>query len=442
MQLHRPGSQLRPRSERPIEFTTSALRRVLLILALTFGLAACAATPPSVPSAPQPLQVDTARLNEVVDWLEADVAKGRFPGAVVLVMRDGEVLLHQAVGWADKEHGVPMKVDSILPVASSTKLVTTVAALRLIEANRLHIMAPVASYLPELASLRVARKDADGNLTSETVPAARQPTVHDLMTHRAGFTYFFLPKNPLRDRYRELAIDRIDTDSATEMLNKLATLPLAFDPGTSFEYSIATDLLGHILERITAKPLDQILKELVLEPLKMHDTMFYVNGPALTRLARPFADDADQWVFDWLDVTQPPKRFSGGAGLASTTADYARVLQMMLHEGELDGVRLLSPATVRWAMSDQIGSLRGPAHPGDGYSWNLFNPVRTGAGGAAFPGSVGDIFWGGITGPRYFMDPEQRLIGLLWMLRPSERAAVHAEFRAMVYGALRPAQGS
>jgi CubicO group peptidase (beta-lactamase class C family) len=107
-----------------------------------------------------------------------------------------------------------------------------------------------------------------------------------------------------------------------------------------------------------------------------------------------------------------------------------------------EGVRLLSPATVRWAMSDQIGDLRGPAHPGDGYSWNLFNPVRTRAGGAAFPGSVGDIFWGGITGPRYFMDPQQRLIGLLWMLRPSERAAVHAECRAMVYGALRPAQGS
>jgi len=306
----------------------------------------------------------------------------------------------------------------------------------------LHIMAPVASYLPELANLRVARRDADGNLTSETVPASRQPTVHDLMTHRAGFTYFFLPKNPLRDRYRELAIDRIDGDDAPEMLRKLATLPLAYDPGTSFEYSIATDVLGHIIERITNKPLDQSLSELVLEPLKMHDTMFYVSGAALSRLARPFADEADKWVFDWLDVSKPPKRFSGGAGLASTAADYARLLQMMLNQGELDGVRLLSPATVRWAMSEQIGTMRGPAHPGDGYSWNLFNPVRTSVGGPAFPGSVGDVFWGGITGPRYFMDPEQHLIGLLWMLRPSERFAVHAEFRAMVYGALEPAGGS
>src|SRR6188768_1600556 len=125
MQLHRTSSQPQPRSDRLIEATPSPLRRVLLILALTLGLAACAANSTSVLRAPQPLQVDTARLNAVVDWLKADVAKNRYPGAVVLVMRDGKVLLHQAVGWADKEHGVPMKVDSILPVASSTKLVTT-----------------------------------------------------------------------------------------------------------------------------------------------------------------------------------------------------------------------------------------------------------------------------------------------------------------------------
>jgi len=411
-------------------------RRAFLAATLAFALTACAVAPSTAPAA-QPLQLDSARLNQVVGWVKSDVDKGRYPGAVVLVMRDGKVLLHEAVGWADKERGVPMARDSIHPIASSTKLITTVAALRLFEQNRLRIMAPVSSYLPELANLRVARRDAAGNATAELVTAARQPTVHDLMTHRAGFTYFFFPKNALRDRYRELGIDRIDTDAAPEMLRKLATLPLAFEPGTAFEYSIATDLLGHIVERVTGKPLDQALNELVLEPLKMRDTTFYVNGAALSRLARPGANDPDQWVFDWLDVTKPPKRFSGGAGMASTASDYARLLQMMLNEGELDGVRLLSPATVRWAMSDQIGSTRGQAHPGDGYSWNLFNPVRTAQGGPLFPGSVGDIFWGGITGPRYFVDPEQRLVGVFFMQRPSERGAVHAEFRAVVYGALK-----
>jgi CubicO group peptidase (beta-lactamase class C family) len=424
---------------RPVRIATrsSPLRRALLLAALACGLAACASLPTAPPA--QPLPLDGTRLGKVVDWLKADVDSGRYPGAVVLVARDGKTLLHEAVGWADKERSVPMARDSILPIASSTKLVTTLAALRLFEDNRLRIMAPVSRYLPELANLRVARRDSSGNATAELVPAARQPTVHDLMTHRAGFTYFFFPKNPLRDRYRELAIDRIDTDAAPEMLRKLATLPLAFEPGTSFEYSIATDLLGHIVERVTSKPLDQALKELVLDPLKMRDTSFHVSGPALARLARPQANDPDMWVFDWLDVSKAPKRFSGGAGLASTASDYARLLQLVLNEGELDGVRLLSPATVRWAMADQIGATRGVAHPGDGYAWNLFNPVRTAAGGPVFPGSVGDIFWGGITGPRYFMDPQQRLVGVLFLLRPSERAAVHAEFRAMVYGAMNAA---
>jgi CubicO group peptidase (beta-lactamase class C family) len=372
--------------------------------------------------------VDQKKLaSATMEWLKADVEKARIPGAVVLVARDGKILLHEAVGWADKDGKVAMARNSVHPIASSTKLITTVAALRLFEQNRLSIMAPVASYLPELKDLKVG---------PEAVALARAPTVHDLMTHRAGFTYFFFPKNPLRDRYRELGIDRIDTDDAEGMLKKLATLPLAFQPGTSFEYSIATDLLGHIVERVYGKPLDVALRELVLDPLKMRDTTFHVQGEALKRLARPLASDPDPWVFQWLDVTKAPKRFSGGAGMASTAGDYFRLLQMILNEGTLDGVRVLSPATMRWAMSNQIGVTRGVAHPGDGYSWNLFNPVRVSDGGAAFPGSVGDIFWGGITGPRYFLDPQEKLVGIVFMQGPSQRAAYHAELRAVVYGAL------
>jgi len=395
--------------------------------AFAYLLTAVLAFAPPALGQPAP-GVDQKKLaSATLDWLKADVASGRIPGAVVLVARDGKILLHEAVGWADKEKQVPMRRDSVHPMASSTKLITTVAALRLFEANRLSIMAPVAQYLPELKDLKVG---------PEGTALARPPTVHDLMTHRAGFTYFFFPKNPLRDRYRELGIDRIDTDDAAGMLQKLATLPLAFQPGSAFEYSIATDLLGHIIERVTGKPLDAALKELVLDPLKMGATTFHVQGAALERLARPLATDPDPWVFQWLDLTKAPKRFSGGAGMASTAGDYFRVLQMLANEGQLDGVRLLSPATVRWAMANQIGAMRGVAHPGDGYSWNLFNPVRVSDGGATFPGSVGDIFWGGISGPRYFLDPQEKLVGIVFMQGPSQRAAYHAELRAVVYGAL------
>jgi len=174
----------------------------------------------------------------------------------------------------------------------------------------------------------------------------------------------------------------------------------------------------------------------VLGPLQMRDTSFLVKGPALARFARPLSTDPDPWVFEWLDLTRQPKRFAGGAGMASTVSDYLRPLQMLMNGGELDGVRLLSPATVRWAMADQVAGMRGPGHPGDGYSWNLFNPVRVSDVGTVFPGDVGDIFWGGITGPRYFMDPKERLIGIVFIQAPSQRAAYHAELRAMVYGAL------
>ena len=388
--------------------------------------------------------VDTPKLAAVVEWLKADVEKGRIPGAVVLIARNGQVLLHEAVGWADKDKKVPMRRDSIHPIASSPKLITTIAALRLFEANKLQVMAPIATYLPELKDLKVSveRRDAAGNVTTELVAPARQPTVHDLMTHRAGFTYFFFPPNPLRNRYRELGIDRIDNMTADEMLTKLATLPLAFSPGTSFEYSIATDLLGHIVERIAKKPLDAALKELVLDPLNMKDTSFVVQGAALERFARPLSNDPDLWVFDWLNVTKPPKRFSGGAGMASTVSDYSRLLQMLVNGGSLDGVRLLSPVTVRWALADQIGTMRGVSHPGDGYSWNLVNPVRIAEGGPMFPGSIGDVYWGGITGPRYFFDRTERLVGIVFVQGPSIRAAYHAELRAMVYGAIMPLEGA
>jgi CubicO group peptidase (beta-lactamase class C family) len=381
---------------------------------------------------------DAEKLKNIVGWLKDDVAKGRTAGAVVLVARDGQVVLHEAVGFADKAKNVPMQRDSIHAIASSTKLITTVAALRLFEQNKLSLMAPIALYLPELKDLKiqVERKDANGTVTTEMAAPTRQPTVHDLMTHRAGFTYAFFPANPLRTKYKELGIDRVDNMTADEMMQKLASLPLAFSPGTSFEYSIATDLLGHIVERVTKKPLDVALKEMVTDPLKMKDTSFLVRGDDVKRYARPLASDPDMWVFDWLDVTRAPKRFSGGAGMASTTSNYFRVLQMLLNGGTLDGVRLLSPMTVRFALADQIGTTKGVAHPGDGYSWGLFNPVRISDGGAPFPGNVGDLFWGGITGPRYFVDPKERLIGIVFVQGPSIRAAYHAELRAMVYGAM------
>src|SRR5262249_26308820 len=196
------------------------LARIVALALLTVGL--CYAQPVELraqerTATAQRAAVDSQKLSAIVDWLKADVEKGRIPGAVVLVARNGQVVLNEAVGWADKDKKVPMRRDTIFPIASSSKMITTVAALRLFEANRLSIMAPIATYLPELKDLKMV---APGGASGETVAPARQPTVHDLMTHRAGFTYFFFPPNPLRNRYRELGIDRMDNMTADEMLPK------------------------------------------------------------------------------------------------------------------------------------------------------------------------------------------------------------------------------
>ncbi|MBT1511819.1 beta-lactamase family protein [Bradyrhizobium sp. SRL28] len=227
------------------------MRNIALALLLATGTALAAPVPglardAVVAAASSRAGFDTEKLKAITRWLQADVDKGRTPGAVVLIARDGQVVLHEAIGWADKDKKVPMQRSTVHAIASSTKLITTVAALRLFEQNRLQVMAPIALYLPELKDLKIEKKDASGNATSELAAPTRQPTVHDLMTHRAGFTYFFFPLNPLRSKYKELGIDRVDNMTADEMLQKLATLPLAFSPGTSFEYSIAQDERHHV----------------------------------------------------------------------------------------------------------------------------------------------------------------------------------------------------
>lgn len=431
-----------------------ARRIVLWIVALALlpsrapardPVAAAKGTPPSAAapvappaSAARPSRLDPRALPGVVDWLRSEVDRGRIPGAVVLVAKDGKAVLHEAVGWSDRARGVRMTTESLHPIASASKLVTTLAALRLVEDGRLDVEAPVARYLPELAGLRVAeeRRDAAGQVATRLVAPARPPTIRDLMTHRAGFTYSFFAPTPLRQRYKELGLERMDRGDAGEMLRNLATLPLAFPPGTRFEYSIATDVLGHVVERVTGRPLDAALEELVLGPLRMKDTTFHVDGPRRARVARPLADDPNPWVYDWIDPTRTPRRLSGGAGLASTASDYLKPLRVFAEGGVVDGVRLLSPETVRWAMSDQVDGRTGEGGPGPGYGWNLFNPVRVAAAGPPFPGSVGDVFWGGITGPWYFLDPKEQLIGILFIQGTTDRATYLIGFRKRLYDAL------
>jgi CubicO group peptidase (beta-lactamase class C family) len=200
---------------------------------------------------------------------------------------------------------------------------------------------------------------------------------------------------PIKQNQKDQDLEGVYRLSAEEMLAKLGQQPLAYQPGSTFEYSIATDVLGHVLERIEKKPLDQILSEQVLKPLGLKDTVWYLDAQMMSRWAQPSRQTLDKdplaWVYTWLQPSKPPKRFSGGAGLASTTADVGRLLQMLVNGGAIDGVRLLSPNTVRYMIhTDHLDGVRGPNYTaGEGYGWSLVNPVRIAAGMHATPRQSG-----------------------------------------------------
>lgn len=386
---------------------------------------------------------DAARLEAIAAFVQRDVAAGKIPGMVLLVMRDGRPVLARAFG--EQTPGTPMRTDSLHRIASTTKLFVTTAAMRLYEQGRFKLSDPVATHLPELGALKVyagPESATEGDVPPPVAPQ-RAPTIHDLMRHTAGFTYWWIgPANPVRRNQREQDLEGLYGLTGEEMLGKLGQQPLLYQPGSTFEYSIATDVLGHLLERIEGKTLDRILTEQVLQPLGLEDTVWQVDEARAARLAEPsqqtLAKDPLAWVYGWLDLRKAPKRFSGGAGLASTAGDVGRLLQMLANGGAIDGVRLLAPQTVRLMLhSDHLGGIKGPRNNVDpGYGWSLANPVRLGAGPHATPGAAGDVYWGGITGPRYMIDPAERLVVVAMFQAPSLRGHYYAVLRQMVYGAM------
>lgn len=417
----------------------SVAHRGLLALALGAALIGLQPTAAHAQRAMGDLQgFASERLKAITDTIQRDVQKGLMPGAVLLIARDGGIVQLEAIGMQDAATKVPMRADSIHRIASMTKPLVSVAAMRLVERGELKLADPVALHLPELKNLQVGveRRDAAGKALTENVPPARAATVHDLMRHTAGFTYWFVgQKTALRQRYQDDDIDGLYGMDAKQMLERLARLPLMHQPGTTFEYSVSTDVLGHVIERVTGKSLDVALNELVLAPLKMNDTVFHVGADKISRMAQPAANDPEAWIFKWLRLTEPPKRFSGGAGAASTATDYFRFLQMLLNGGELEGARILSPQSVRYMLSDHLGFTRGPNYlPGDGYGFGLGFAVRLADGLASVPGSQGDAHWGGITGPRFWIDPRERLAVVFMMQAPAQRGHYQNLLRNMVYG--------
>ena len=378
------------------------------------------------------------RAQRLLDVLQADIDRQRLPGAVVLVARRGKVALFEHLGRQDPATGVAMARDSIFRIYSMTKPIVSVAAMMLMEQGRLLLSDPVHKYLPEFVGQQVALEQG-GALS--LVPAAQPATVQDLLRHTAGLTYEFLGLTSVQRQYAAARIGSRERSNA-EFCATLAAIPLMFQPGSVWEYSRATDVLGRLVEVVSGQALGEHLREHIFEPLAMTDTAFTVPPQHLARMAEPFAHDPDGGVpMPLTDFRHPGRMEGGGGGLVSTARDYARFLQFMLNKGALDGVRLIGPRTVDYMTADHLGAIpvargasAGLLPPGHGFGLGF--AVRTAAGVAPTPGSVGMYYWGGIAGTTFFVDPAEELFAILLTQAPNQREHYRPLFRDMVYAML------
>jgi CubicO group peptidase (beta-lactamase class C family) len=397
----------------------------------------------SLPTAkPEQVGLSAERLSKITVTLKADVAKGVLAGAVLLVARHGKIAMFEAIGVRDPATKTPMTKDSIFRIYSMSKPITSVAAMTLLEEGRFSLADPVSKYIPQFGGLKVGveKVGADGTPTLELVSAQRPITIQDLFRHTSGLTYGFFGTGLVKKMYVDGKVWN-DYPSNAELIERLAKLPLAYQPGTTWDYSHSTDVLGRLVEIISGQTLYQFEKDRLLDPLGMKDTSFYVTDTSKQdRVVEPFPDDRSigiDAVFNDPRVAQAWE--SGGGGMVSTAMDYARFCQMVLNGGTLDGKRILGPKTVAFMGSDQLGSsIRpGPLYlPGAGFGFGLGFAVRTDAGVSPFPGSVGELNWGGAGGTYFWIDPNEDMFVVFMMQSPNQRVYYRALLKDMIYAAV------
>ena len=409
--------------------------RLALVLAVSFTFARAAD--------PAAHGFDPGRLTRLDHVIQTEIDGGRLAGAVMLVKRDGQDVVLKAYGHHDIENAVPMRTDSIFRIASMSKAVTTVAALMLYEEGRFMLNDPVGKFIPEFQRSVVAvapPAGSPGDVKYVTVPAKRPISIRDLMTHTAGLGYGYglVEEDYKKAKLHGWYLMNLD-ETIGDAMKRLATLPLVSQPGEAYDYGYGTDLLGYLVEVVSGMPLDRFLEERIFKPLRMPDTGFYLPPEKGARLAVVYGiqdgklvrrEDSAKTDF----IGGPRKLFSGGAGLYSTGGDYGRFLQMLLNGGELDGVRLLSRRTV---------ALMHENHTRDLFRWD------TQSFGLGFwvndkPGNHGELMgegaygWGSAYFPQYFVDPQERLVGLLMcQLAPTGGSNLNQRFKTTIYQALK-----
>jgi CubicO group peptidase (beta-lactamase class C family) len=398
------------------------------------------------------------------------VKDGVMVGGLGMIARNGKIIYNETYGLSDREANKPMKEDALFRIYSMSKPITSVALMMLYEEGRLFLNDPVAKYIPELANLSVAASTADGQTnavsdgttsrtigtgdaskTGQTRKPKRQPTVRDLMRHTAGFTYGYFGNTEVDQQYRAAGI--LANKDLKEFVTELGKIPLQYDPGTRWHYSVAVDVQGRLVEVLSGMRFGEFLDARLFRPLRMKDTSFIVSKDKLDRFAQLYSPEGtgegNQLFLKRNQSTRlvPARERAstgymegatfegGGGGLVSSAADYMRFSQMLLNGGELDGVRILSPKSIELMTTNHLGELAmGFGRRGVGFGLGFAVALHQGDIGEL--GSAGEYNWGGAAGTRFWVDPQEQLIGLFMVQSMPHRTRLGTEFKVLTYQAI------
>lgn len=413
---------------------TKSLALCAGLLASTFS--AAAELPRDQPDA---VGMSSARLARIAPAMQRYIDAELTPGVITAVMRHGKLIHYKAQGHMDVASAKPMREDAIFRIASMTKPIASVALMMLWEEGRFQLRDPVSKFIPEFAAAQVSTAADASGTTGELVPPKRPIQIRDMLTHTAGLANNYSGNVAA---YRQ-AMNTPRPKSNAEQIKRLAALPLNYHPGEEWQYSAATNVVGHLVEIISGQSLDEFLRQRIFEPLQMPDTHFYLDNTKGGRLTTQYTPDENNKIkaqdpgskqSRW--ITSPRNLFSGAGGLVSTVRDYLRFQQAMLNGGEIDGNRILAPSTVSLMLENHTGDL--PLWlPGPGMGFGLGYGVVVDRGAAATPLSEGAGYWGGAYCTLSWIDPEQNLVGVLMtQVRPYSHINIRQDFQVLTYQAI------
>jgi CubicO group peptidase (beta-lactamase class C family) len=409
----------------------------ILVLIIAYS---CKQTSELRETSPISVQVSEDRLNRIDKMLQQSIDSGWIAGAVGFIARDGKIVYNKSFGISDIETKSPMRRDDIFRIASQTKAITSIAVMMLFEEGKFLLDDRISKYIPEFANPGVLNQFNEKDTTYTTVPANREITIRDLLTHTSGIDYAGIGSKNMRTIYTKSDIPTgfvSDKILLGDKIRALGKLPLVHQPGVRFTYGLNVDVLGYLVEVLSGERLDHYFQKHIFEPLGMTDTYFYLPSSKFERLVKVNTEDENHHLVKAPEesVNYPLVEgtyYSGGAGLSSTVKDYATFLQMLLNKGEYNGKRLLSRRTVELITTNQIGDLNlGRDKFGLGFQ------ITTANGQAKLGISEGSFSWGGYFATTYWADPKERLVCLLFMQQvPLSHSEVQDKFRALVYQAL------